>query len=150
MASINKVILVGRLGKDPQINTFQNGGKIANFSIATSETWTDKQTGEKKDRTEWHNIAVTSPALVTLAEKYLKKGSQAYIEGTLRTREYTDQNGIKRYTTEVVLAPYGGQIMLLDSKPATAPENTADAPDDIFTPEPSPNSYDGLDDDIPF
>lgn len=145
MASINKVILVGRLGKDPQISTFQNGGKIATFTMATSETWTDKQTGERKERTEWHNIVAQSPALVTLAEKYLHKGSQAYIEGTIRTREYTDQNGLKRQITEIVLAPYGGQIMLLDNKaPTTAPAE-AEA-----IPENTNNAYDGLDDDIPF
>ena len=146
MASINKVILVGRLGKDPQINTFQNGGKIASFTLATSETWTDKQTNERKERTEWHNIAVTSPALVTLAEKYLKKGSQAYIEGTLRTREYTDQNGIKRYVTETVLAPYGGQIMLLDAKPAT----TAPATDPIPDAQPTDTYPEFEDSEIPF
>ena len=145
MTSINKVILVGRLGKDPQISTFQNGGKIATFTMATSETWTDKQTGERKERTEWHNIVAQSPALVTLAEKYLHKGSQAYIEGTIRTREYTDQNGLKRQITEIVLAPYGGQIMLLDNKtPATAPAEAEPMP------ETTNNAYDGLDDDIPF
>ena len=143
MASINKAIIIGRLGKDPQINTFTNGGKIANFTVATSETWNDKTTGERKERTEWHNIVINNPALVTLAEKYLKKGSQAYIEGTIRTREYTDQNGLKRYVTEIVVAPFNGEIMLLDSKPTqAAPAETTQANEPAFN--------DDMDDDIPF
>lgn len=144
MASINKAIIIGRLGKDPQINTFPNGGKIASFTVATSETWNDKTTGERKERTEWHNIVITNPALVTLAEKYLKKGSQAYIEGTIRTREYTDQNGLKRYVTEIVVAPFNGEIMLLDSKPTQA------APAE-YTPQASGwTADDDMDDDILF
>ena len=145
MASINKAIIIGRLGKDPQINTFTNGGKIASFTVATSETWNDKTTGERKERTEWHNIVINNPALVTLAETYLKKGSQAYIEGTIRTREYTDQNGLKRYVTEIVVAPFGGQIMLLDSKP------TQSAPAADYTPQANEPAFnDDMDDDIPF
>lgn len=144
MASINKAIIIGRLGKDPQINTFTNGGKIASFTVATSETWNDKTTGERKERTEWHNIVITNPALVTLAEKYLKKGSQAYIEGTIRTREYTDQNGLKRYVTEIVVAPFNGEIMLLDSKPTQA------APAE-YTPQANEPAFnDDMGDDIPF
>jgi single-strand DNA-binding protein len=145
MASINKAIIIGRLGKDPQINTFTNGSKIASFTVATSETWNDKTTGERKERTEWHNIVINNPALVTLAETYLKKGSQAYIEGTIRTREYTDQNGLKRYVTEIVVAPFGGQIMLLDSKP------TQSAPAADYTPQASGwTPDDDMGDDIPF
>lgn len=144
MASINKAIIIGRLGKDPQINTFTNGGKVASFTVATSETWNDKTTGERKERTEWHNIVINNPALVTLAEKYLKKGSQAYIEGTIRTREYTDQNGLKRYVTEIVVAPFNGEIMLLDSKPTQA------APAE-YTPQANEQAFnDDMDDDIPF
>lgn len=143
MASINKAIIIGRLGKDPQINTFQNGGKIATFTVATSERWTDKQTGEKKKRTEWHNVVLNSPNLVTLAEKYLQKGNQVYIEGTLRTREYTDQNGLKRYTTEIVAGSYSGQLILLESKPAEQAAVITDT-------TPAPAAYDNLDDDIPF
>lgn len=144
MASINKAIIIGRLGKDPQINTFTNGGKIASFTVATSETWNDKTTGEHKERTEWHNIVITNPALVNLAEKYLKKGSQAYIEGTIRTREYNDQNGLKRYVTEIVVAPFNGEIMLLDSKP------TQSAPAE-YTPQANEPAFnDDMDDDIPF
>lgn len=144
MASINKAIIIGRLGKDPQINTFTNGGKIASFTVATSETWNDKTTGERKERTEWHNIVINNPALVTLAEKYLKKGSQAYIEGTIRTREYTDQNGLKRYVTEIVVAPFNGEIMLLDSKPTQA------APAEYTPQADEPAFNDEMDDDIPF
>lgn len=144
MASINKAIIIGRLGKDPQINTFTNGSKIASFTVATSETWNDKTTGERKERTEWHNIVINNPALVTLAEKYLKKGSQAYIEGTIRTREYTDQNGLKRYVTEIVVAPFNGEIMLLDSKPTQA------APAE-YTPQANEPAFnDDMGDDIPF
>lgn len=143
MASINKAIIIGRLGKDPQINTFQNGSKIATFTVATSERWTDKQTGEKKERTEWHNVVINSPALVTVAEKYLQKGNQVYIEGTLRTREYTDQNGIKRYTTEIVAGAFSGQLILLESKPA---DQAAVIPDST----PAPAAYDDLDSEIPF
>lgn len=142
MASINKATILGHLGKAPQINTFTNGGKIANFTVATSETWTDKQTGEKKERTEWHNIVITNPALVTLAENHLAKGSKVYIEGTIRTREYTDQNGLKRYTTEIVVAPFGGEIVLLDSKPKQN-EPAQSTPVNETT-------YDDLDDSIPF
>lgn len=144
MASINKAIIIGRLGKDPQINTFTNGGKIASFTVATSETWNDKTTGERKERTEWHNIVINNPALVTLAEKYLKKGSQAYIEGNIRTREYNDQNGLKRYVTEIVVAPFNGEIMLLDSKP------TQSAPAE-YTPQANEQAFNDDDDsDIPF
>ena len=144
MASINKAIIIGRLGKDPQINTFTNGGKNASFTVATSETWNDKTTGERKERTDWHNIVITNPALVNLAEKYLKKGSQAYIEGTIRTREYNDQNGLKRYVTEIVVAPFNGEIMLLDSKP------TQSAPAE-YTPQANEPAYnDDMGDDIPF
>lgn len=145
MASINKAIIIGRLGKDPQINTFTNGGKIASFTVATSETWNDKTTSERKERTEWHNIVINNPALVTLAEKYLKKGSQAYIEGTIRTREYNDQNGLKRYVTEIVVAPFNGEIMLLDSKPMQS------APAADYTPQASGwTADDDMGDDIPF
>ena len=145
MASINKAIIIGRLGKEPQINTFTNGGKIASFTVATSETWNDKTTGERKERTEWHNIVINNPALVTLAEKYLHKGSQAYIEGTIRTREYTDQNGLKRYVTAIVVAPFNGEIMLLDSKP------TQSAPAADYIPQANkPVFNDDMDDDILF
>jgi single-strand DNA-binding protein len=114
--SVNKVILVGNVGKDPEVKTFPNGGKIVEFSVATSERWTDKQSGEKKEKTEWHRVAVRNEALARVAENYVKKGTKVYLEGQLQTREWTDQSGQKRYTTEVVLAPYRGELTLLDSR----------------------------------
>lgn len=113
--SVNKVILVGNLGKDPEIRSFPNGGRVANFSIATSESWKDKATGEKKERTEWHRISVTNDALVGVVERYLKKGAKVYIEGQLETRKY-EKDGRDVYTTEVVLRPYRGELTMLDSK----------------------------------
>jgi single-strand DNA-binding protein len=116
MASVNKVIIVGNLGKDPEIRTFQNGGKVASFSVATSESWKDKASGEKKERTEWHRISIMNEALVGIAEKYLRKGSKVYLEGQLETRKWTDNSGAEKYTTEVVLRPYRGEIVMLDGK----------------------------------
>ncbi|MDP2205726.1 MAG: single-stranded DNA-binding protein [Alphaproteobacteria bacterium] len=113
--SVNKVILVGNLGKDPEIRSFPNGGRVANFSIATSESWKDKATGERKERTEWHRISVTNDALVGVVERFLKKGSKVYIEGQLETRKY-EKDGREVYTTEVVLRPYRGELTMLDGK----------------------------------
>ena len=113
--SVNKVILVGNLGKDPEVRSFPNGGRVANFSIATSETWKDKTSGEKKERTEWHRISVLNDALVGVVERYLKKGAKVYIEGQLETRKY-EKDGRDVYTTEVVLRPYRGELTMLDSK----------------------------------
>lgn len=115
--SVNKVILIGNLGKDPEIKSFQNGGKIANFSIATSETWKDKMSGEKKERTEWHNITINGDGLVGVVERFLKKGSKVYIEGSLRTRKWQDRDGNDRYTTEVVVAGMSGALTMLDGAP---------------------------------
>jgi single-strand DNA-binding protein len=115
-ASLNKVCLIGNLGKDPEVRTFQNGGRAANFSIATSESWKDKDTGERKERTEWHRISILSDGLVGIAEKYLKKGSRAYLEGQLETRKWTDRDGVERHSTEVVLRPYSGELILLDAR----------------------------------
>ena len=112
--SVNKVILIGNLGKDPEIKSFQNGGKIANFSIATSESWKDRMTGEKKERTEWHNIVINGEGLVGVVESYLHKGSKVYIEGSLRTRKWQDRDGNDKYTTEVVIAGMGGKMVMLD------------------------------------
>ncbi len=114
--SVNKVILVGNLGRDPEVRTFQNGGKVCNLRIATSENWKDKQTGERKERTEWHSVAIFSEPLARIAEQYLKKGSKVYIEGQLETRKWQDQSGQDRYTTEVVLRPYRGELTLLDGR----------------------------------
>ena len=113
--SVNKVILVGNLGRDPEVRTFQNGGKVCNLRIATSETWKDKQSGERKERTEWHSVAIFNEALAGVAERYLKKGSKVYIEGKLQTRQWQDQSGADRYTTEVVLQGFDGNLTMLDS-----------------------------------
>jgi single-strand DNA-binding protein len=114
--SVNKVILVGNVGKDPEVKTFPSGGKIVEFSVATSERWTDKQSGEKKEKTEWHRVVVRSEPLARVAENYLRKGAKVYIEGQLQTREWQDQSGQKRYSTEVVLSPFKGELTLLDSR----------------------------------
>ena len=110
--SVNKVILIGNLGKDPEVKSFQNGGRVCNFSIATSESWKDRATGERKERTEWHNIVLQSDGLIGVAERYLRKGSKVYIEGSLRTRKWQDQSGNDRYTTEISVGPNGSLTML--------------------------------------
>ncbi|WP_339767053.1 single-stranded DNA-binding protein [uncultured Pseudosulfitobacter sp.] len=112
--SVNKVILIGNLGRDPEVRSFQNGGKVCNLRIATSETWKDRNTGERKERTEWHSVAIFQEGLVRIAEQYLKKGSKVYIEGQLQTRKWQDQSGQDRYSTEVVLQGYGGTLTMLD------------------------------------
>lgn len=114
--SVNKVILVGNLGRDPEVRTFQNGGRVCNLRLATSETWRDKATGERKERTEWHSVVIFNENLLKVAEQYLKKGSKIYIEGQLETRKATDQSGGERYFTEVVLRPYRGELTILDSR----------------------------------
>ena len=114
--SVNKVIILGNLGRDPEVRTFQNGGKVCNLRIATSENWKDKNTGERKERTEWHSVAIMSEPLARIAEQYLRKGSKVYIEGQLETRKWQDQSGQDRYSTEVVLRPYRGELTLLDGK----------------------------------
>lgn len=116
--SVNKVILVGNVGKDPEVRSFQNGGRVASFSVATSESWKDKATGEKKEKTEWHRISILNDNLINVVENYVKKGSKLYIEGQLETRKWTDQSGVEKYSTEVVLRPYRGELTLLDSKGA--------------------------------
>ena len=113
--SVNKVILIGNLGKDPEVRSMQNGGKVANLSIATSESWRDKATGEKKEKTEWHRVVIFGN-LAEIAEKYLKKGSKVYVSGSLQTRKWTDQSGAEKYSTEVVLQGYGGELTMLDGK----------------------------------
>lgn len=114
--SVNKVILVGNLGRDPEVRTFQNGGKVCNLRIATSENWKDRNTGERRERTEWHSVAIFSEPLARIAEQYLRKGSKVYIEGQLETRKWQDQSGQDRYSTEVVLRPYRGELTLLDGR----------------------------------
>ncbi|MEM8726636.1 MAG: single-stranded DNA-binding protein [Pseudomonadota bacterium] len=114
--SLNKVMLIGNLGADPEIRSFQNGGRVANLRIATSETWKDRNTGERQERTEWHNVAIFSEGLVNVVENYVKKGSKVFIEGKLQTRKWQDQNGQDRYTTEVVLRGYDGTLTMLDGR----------------------------------
>ncbi len=112
--SVNKVILIGNLGRDPEVRTFQSGGKVVNIRIATSETWRDKASGERKEKTEWHSVAITNDALAKVAEQYLRKGSKVYIEGQLETRKWQDQSGADRYSTEVAVRAFGGVLTMLD------------------------------------
>ena len=114
--SVNKVILIGNLGRDPEVRNFPNGGQVANLRIATSETWRDRNSGERKERTEWHTVAIFSEPLVKIASQYLRKGSKVYIEGALETRKWQDQSGQERYSTEVVLRPFSGVLTMLDGR----------------------------------
>lgn len=114
--SVNKVIIIGNLGRDPEVRSFQNGGKVVNLRIATSETWRDRTSGERKERTEWHSVAIFNEPLAKIAEQYLRKGSTVYIEGALETRKWQDQSGQDRYTTEIVLRPYNGNLTLLGGR----------------------------------
>jgi len=114
--SVNKVILVGNLGRDPEIRSTQDGTKIANLSLATSENWRDRNTGERRERTEWHRVVIFNDRLVDVVEKYLRKGSKIYIEGQLQTRKWTDQQGVEKYTTEVVLQRFRGELTMLDGR----------------------------------
>lgn len=114
--SVNKVIILGNLGQDPEVRTFQNGGKVVNLRIATSERWKDRNTGEAQERTQWHSVAIFSEPLARVAEQYLRKGSKVYIEGQLETRKWQDQNGQDRYSTEVVLRPYRSELHMLDGR----------------------------------
>ena len=116
MAGVNKVILVGRLGRDPEVRTFNNGGKVVNLRLATSETWKDKQSGERREKTEWHSVAIFNEPIGRIAEQYLKKGSEVYIEGQLETRKWQDQSGNDRYSTEVVVRPYTGNMTLIGGR----------------------------------
>ena len=121
--SINKVIILGNLGKDPEVRTFPNGGKLCNFTVATSENWQDKSSGERQERTQWHNVSILSEPIVNIAEKYLSKGSKVYIEGQIETRKWQDNEGNDRFSTEVVLRPYKGQLVLVDSRSEISNQN---------------------------
>ena len=114
--SVNKVILVGNLGRDPEVRTLNNGGKVVNLNLATSETWRDKQSGDRQERTEWHKVVIFNENLADVAERFLRKGSKVYVEGQLQTRKYTDKDGAEKYTTEVVLQRYRGELTMLDGK----------------------------------
>lgn len=157
--SVNKVILIGHLGADPEVKSFQNGGKIANFRIATSESWKDRNTGERQTRTEWHSITINGDGLVGVVEKYLRKGSAVYVEGQLRTRKWQDRDGNDRYTTEVVLSGPRAVLTLLDKREGgnqsgdgwggeyghTKPQSQQDDRSPL-----GDNQDDGLEDDIPW
>ncbi len=159
--SVNKVILVGNLGRDPEIRSTQDGTRVANLSVATSESWRDKNSGERKERTEWHRVVVFNDRLVEVIEKYLRKGAKVYLEGQLQTRKWTDQSGQEKYTTEVVLQRYRGELTMLDGRGGGG-GGSGDAP----SGEPEEGGYSGggrssggrapapagsdLDDDIPF
>jgi len=116
--SVNKVILIGNLGKDPKVATLNSGDRVVNFTLATSETWKDKNTGERKEKTEWHNVVVFNDGIGKIVEQYCKKGSKVYLEGQLQTRKYTDASGVEKYSTEVVLQRFRGELTLLDSRNA--------------------------------
>ena len=150
MSSVNKVILIGNLGKDPEVKSFSNGGRIANFSIATSESWKDKATGERKERTEWHNITVQGDGLVGVVERFLKKGSKIYIEGKLQTRKWQDRDGNDRYTTEIVVG-MGGNLTMLDGAKGDQSGGKNTASDYGYSNQQSAAKVvDDLDDDVPF
>jgi single-strand DNA-binding protein len=146
MSMNNRATLIGYLGKDPEIKTMNNGNKVATFSIATSKRWKDKTSGEQKEATEWHNIVVFNEALIGLCEKFLRKGSKAGIEGEIRTRKYQDKKGEDRWTTEIVLAQFGGEIMLLDAKDGSRPP----APSDDYGQARTEQKTEALNDEIPF
>jgi single-strand DNA-binding protein len=153
--SVNKVILVGNLGRDPEIRTLNSGDRVANLSVATSESWRDRNSGERKERTEWHRVVIFNDNLVKVAENYLKKGSKVYIEGQLSTRKFTDQSGVEKYSTEVVLQKFRGELTMLDGRAegggrddgdfggyASGPRQQSSGPKETFTAD--------LDDEIPF
>ena len=155
--SVNKVILVGNLGRDPEVRFMQSGEKVVNLNIATSESWRDKASGERREKTEWHRVVIFNPNLAEIAEKYLRKGSKAYIEGQLQTRKWQDQSGAERYTTEIVISRFRGELTLLDGRGDSMGAGES-AP--AYASEPSfgggrgsgggRSTKDELDDDIPF
>ncbi|HUL04766.1 MAG TPA: single-stranded DNA-binding protein [Candidatus Acidoferrum sp.] len=157
--SVNKVILVGNLGRDPEIRSTQDGTRVANLSLATSESWRDKNTGERREKTEWHRVVVFNERIVEVAEKYLHKGSKIYVEGQLQTRKWTDQSGQEKYTTEVVLQRFRGELTMLDARGAGGDAGSYAAPSHEEPPHSSPSGGGGrggppsggdLDDEIPF
>lgn len=148
-ASVNKVILVGNLGKEPEVRRTQDGKAIANLSVATSETWKDKNSGERKEKTEWHRVVIFNEGLAKIAEQYLKKGSKVYLEGQLQTRKWTDKDGVEKYSTEVVLQGFGGVLTMLD-----APKSDKEGhQNEVLRKQPAMASGGGrrdMDDEIPF
>jgi single-strand DNA-binding protein len=143
--SVNKVILVGNLGRDPEVRNTQSGMKIVNLAVATSESWNDKATGERKEQTEWHRVVIMNDRLADVAEKYLRKGSKVYIEGKLQTRKWTDQSGTEKFSTEIVLGKFGGELVLLDKRESEATQPRRET-------KPAGGGYGAgdMDDEIPF
>ncbi len=150
-SSLNKVMLIGNIGADPVIRQTQDGKRLAQLSLATSESWKDKSTGEKKEKTSWHRIVIFNDGLAGVVESYVKKGSKLYIEGQLQTRKFTDQNGNKKYTTEVILGNYNGTLTMLDSRGSGSSESISDMSSDMNQEaiDSSPADID-IDDEIPF
>jgi len=162
--SVNKVILVGNLGRDPEVRTAQDGSKIVNLSLATSETWKDRSSGERKEKTEWHRVVIFNPNLADIAERYLKKGSTVYVEGALQTRKWTDQSGQEKYSTEVVISRFRGDLTLLGGRDSGGGASAGGGGDPYGSSAPAPRSSGGggssgssgwepppdLDDEIPF
>lgn len=148
--SVNKVVLIGNLGRDPEVRYSPDGSKIVSMSIATSEVWRDRTTGEKRDRTEWHRVVIFNDRLAEVAEKYVKKGSKVYLEGQLQTRKWTDNTGVEKYTTEVVLSKYRGELTMLDSKGSSGgfSEHSDQTQQDTYDSD--KGSSNNLDDEIPF
>ena len=156
--SVNKVILIGNLGADPEVRHTQDGRPVVNLSLATSETWRDKATGERRERTEWHRVVIFNENICKVAEQYLKKGSKVYLEGQLQTRKYTDQQGVEKYSTEVVLQPFRSELTMLDGRPADAGARGGSADDQFGQSGPldrprqerSTAATRDLDDEVPF
>ena len=150
--SVNKVILIGNLGRDPEVRTMSSGGRVCNLSVATSDHWRDRNSGERREKTEWHRVVVFNDNLVTVCERYLRKGSKIYLEGQLETRKWQDQSGADRYSTEVVLRPYRGELTMLDGG-RESQDAAYDSPAPDYDAAPQRRSgppADDLDDEIPF
>lgn len=150
MASLNRVELIGNLGKDPETRSLQNGGTVVSFSIACSESWKDKQTGERKERTEWINVVCFNEGLGKVGAQYLRKGSKVYVSGRFQTRKWQDQSGTDRYSTEVVMQAYGGELILLDSAKGGDREEAPRGNGGASNRHPPASAMDDLDDDVPF
>ena len=150
--SVNKVILVGNLGRDPEIRSLNNGDRVANLRIATSETWRDKATGERKEKTEWHSVVIFNDNIVKVVENYVKKGSTVYIEGALQTRKWTDQQGVEKYSTEIVVSRFKGELTMLGgrSEGGSSGSTSSDDYSQGFSTGKSPRESYDLNDDIPF
>ena len=150
--SLNKVMIIGNLGADPEVRTFQNGGKVCNLRIATSESWKDKNTGERRDKTEWHSVSIFAEGLVRICEQYLKKGSKVFVEGSLQTRKWQDQSGADRYSTEVVLQGFNGTLTMLDSRNGSNGDfDVSKDPNQISSDSNTlSSSTNDIDDEIPF